>query len=142
MLTEKPGLIEAVRARFAHVDTCPFEGPRVFFENAGGALTLTPWSLAAGPVEPRGMPLPSALASPAVGRALPSALARFRRSGPSSQVWPARFAIFLPQFLIYEYSTVALPVLYCTLPGTRYPVYTVPTPEQSCYAESCIAVEP
>ncbi|MBC01487.1 MAG: nitrogen fixation protein NifS [Rhodobacteraceae bacterium] len=40
MLTEKPGLIEAVRARFAHVDTCPFEGPRVFFENAGGALTL------------------------------------------------------------------------------------------------------
>lgn len=40
MLTEKPGLIEAVRERFAHVDTCPFEGPRVFFENAGGALTL------------------------------------------------------------------------------------------------------
>lgn len=40
MLTEKPGLMEAVRGRFAHVDTCPFEGPRVFFENAGGALTL------------------------------------------------------------------------------------------------------
>ncbi|MHA7886355.1 MULTISPECIES: aminotransferase class V-fold PLP-dependent enzyme [Roseicyclus] len=40
MLTEKPGLMEAVRGRFAHVDTCPFEGPRIFFENAGGALTL------------------------------------------------------------------------------------------------------
>lgn len=32
--------MDAVRARFAHVDTCPFEGPRIFFENAGGALTL------------------------------------------------------------------------------------------------------
>jgi selenocysteine lyase/cysteine desulfurase len=40
MLTEKPGLLDEVRGRFAHVDTCPFEGPRVFFENAGGALTL------------------------------------------------------------------------------------------------------
>ena len=40
MLTTIPGLMEAVRARFAHVDNCPFEGPRVFFENAGGALTL------------------------------------------------------------------------------------------------------
>ncbi|MFZ7093101.1 aminotransferase class V-fold PLP-dependent enzyme [Primorskyibacter sp. 2E233] len=29
-----------VRARFAHVETCPFTGPRIFFENAGGALTL------------------------------------------------------------------------------------------------------
>ncbi|MEM9426342.1 MAG: aminotransferase class V-fold PLP-dependent enzyme [Pseudomonadota bacterium] len=35
-----PDLLSAVRARFAHVETCPFEGPRVFFENAGGALTL------------------------------------------------------------------------------------------------------
>lgn len=35
-----PNLIEDVRAKFAHVDACPFEGPRVFFENAGGALTL------------------------------------------------------------------------------------------------------
>ncbi|MHA6325152.1 aminotransferase class V-fold PLP-dependent enzyme [Roseivivax sp. CAU 1753] len=33
-------LIERVRARFAHVAECPFTGPRVFFENAGGALTL------------------------------------------------------------------------------------------------------
>ena len=40
MLTTIPGLMEAVRSRFAHVDTCPFDGPRVFFENAGGALTL------------------------------------------------------------------------------------------------------
>lgn len=40
MLTTKPGLLDDVRARFAHVSDCPFEGPRVFFENAGGALTL------------------------------------------------------------------------------------------------------
>ncbi len=40
MLTTIPGLMDEVRARFAHVDACPFEGPRVFFENAGGALTL------------------------------------------------------------------------------------------------------
>lgn len=40
MLTTKPDLMDAVRARFAHVSECPFEGPRVFFENAGGALTL------------------------------------------------------------------------------------------------------
>ncbi|WP_171175108.1 aminotransferase class V-fold PLP-dependent enzyme [Ruegeria sp. HKCCD8929] len=40
MLHETPGLIEAIRDRFAHVDACPFHGPRIFFENAGGALTL------------------------------------------------------------------------------------------------------
>jgi cysteine desulfurase/selenocysteine lyase len=34
------GLMDEIRSHFAHVDTCPFEGPRVFFENAGGALTL------------------------------------------------------------------------------------------------------
>ena len=33
-------LLAEVRARFAHVDACPFAGPRAFFENAGGALTL------------------------------------------------------------------------------------------------------
>ena len=33
-------LLEEIRNRFAHVDSCPFSGPRVFFENAGGALTL------------------------------------------------------------------------------------------------------
>jgi cysteine desulfurase / selenocysteine lyase len=35
-----PELLQAVRERFAHVDTCPFSGPRIFFENAGGALHL------------------------------------------------------------------------------------------------------
>ncbi len=33
-------LMNEIRARFAHVDECPFAGPRIFFENAGGALTL------------------------------------------------------------------------------------------------------
>lgn len=35
-----PDLMTSIRARFAHVDACPVTGPRVFFENAGGALTL------------------------------------------------------------------------------------------------------
>ncbi len=35
-----PELMEDIRDRFAHVEACPFEGKRVFFENAGGALTL------------------------------------------------------------------------------------------------------
>lgn len=36
-----PGeLLSQVRERFLHVDTCPFSGKRVFFENAGGSLTL------------------------------------------------------------------------------------------------------
>lgn len=33
-------LMNQVRDRFCHVDTCPYQGPRIFFENAGGALTL------------------------------------------------------------------------------------------------------
>lgn len=33
-------LLTDIRARFAHVASCPFSGPRIFFENAGGALTL------------------------------------------------------------------------------------------------------
>jgi selenocysteine lyase/cysteine desulfurase len=33
-------LLDQIRDRFAHVETCPFQGPRIFFENAGGALTL------------------------------------------------------------------------------------------------------
>ena len=33
-------LLDDIRSRFAQVDTCPQQGPRVFFENAGGALTL------------------------------------------------------------------------------------------------------
>jgi len=40
MLGRDAGLIDEVRARFAHVAECPFTGPRIFFENAGGALTL------------------------------------------------------------------------------------------------------
>jgi len=40
MFDRHPGLIDAIRDRFAHVDTCPVQGDRVFFENAGGALTL------------------------------------------------------------------------------------------------------
>lgn len=35
-----PALLSEIRSKFAHVDACPFQGPRVFFENAGGALTL------------------------------------------------------------------------------------------------------
>ncbi len=33
-------LMDEVRDRFCQVDSCPDQGPRVFFENAGGALTL------------------------------------------------------------------------------------------------------
>ena len=40
MIADKPGLMDDIRNRFAHVDTCPFEGPRIYFENAGGALHL------------------------------------------------------------------------------------------------------
>ncbi len=35
-----PELLTEVRSKFAHVEACPFQGERVFFENAGGALTL------------------------------------------------------------------------------------------------------
>ena len=35
-----PALLSEIREKFAHVDSCPFQGSRVFFENAGGALTL------------------------------------------------------------------------------------------------------
>ncbi|KIC27179.1 NifS, partial [Leisingera sp. ANG-M6] len=40
MIQDNPALIDAIRSRFAHVDSCPFQGERIFFENAGGALTL------------------------------------------------------------------------------------------------------
>lgn len=33
-------LLTRIRDRFAHVESDPFQGERVFFENAGGALTL------------------------------------------------------------------------------------------------------
>lgn len=39
-MLHSPETLEKVRARFAHVDSCPLTGDRVFFENAGGALTL------------------------------------------------------------------------------------------------------
>lgn len=41
MFDTVPGLLDNIRARFAHVEHCPFQGERVFFENAGGALTLS-----------------------------------------------------------------------------------------------------
>lgn len=40
MLETQPDLMDEIRDRFAHVDACPVTGDRVFFENAGGALTL------------------------------------------------------------------------------------------------------
>ncbi|MBG6156354.1 selenocysteine lyase/cysteine desulfurase [Labrenzia sp. EL_159] len=40
MIQNDTALIAAIRDRFAHVDSCPFQGSRIFFENAGGALTL------------------------------------------------------------------------------------------------------
>ncbi|MDH3218412.1 MAG: aminotransferase class V-fold PLP-dependent enzyme [Gammaproteobacteria bacterium] len=33
-------LMKQIRDRFCYVDTCPYQGPRIFFENAGGSLTL------------------------------------------------------------------------------------------------------
>ena len=33
-------LLQKIRARFAQIDQCPIQGKRIFFENAGGALTL------------------------------------------------------------------------------------------------------
>jgi selenocysteine lyase/cysteine desulfurase len=35
-----PDVLAEVRDRFHHVDSCPYSGPRAFFENAGGSLTL------------------------------------------------------------------------------------------------------
>ncbi|MEO0937593.1 MAG: aminotransferase class V-fold PLP-dependent enzyme [Pseudomonadota bacterium] len=40
MLETNTALFAEVRNRFAHVDACPISGKRIFFENAGGALTL------------------------------------------------------------------------------------------------------
>ena len=33
-------LLDDIRGHFAQIDRCPLQGSRVFFENAGGALTL------------------------------------------------------------------------------------------------------
>ncbi|WP_050526192.1 aminotransferase class V-fold PLP-dependent enzyme [Pseudorhodobacter aquimaris] len=40
MIENQTGLLDEIRSRFAHVTTCPIEGERIFFENAGGSLTL------------------------------------------------------------------------------------------------------
>ena len=40
MIEQRQGLMEAIREKFMHVDKCPFEGERIFFENAGGSLRL------------------------------------------------------------------------------------------------------
>ena len=33
-------IIKNIREKFAHVEDCPYSGKRIFFENAGGSLTL------------------------------------------------------------------------------------------------------
>ena len=40
MIEQQQGLIESIREKFMHVEECPFEGRRIFFENAGGSLRL------------------------------------------------------------------------------------------------------
>lgn len=40
MIQDDLSLIAAIRDRFAHVESCPFAGRRIYFENGGGALTL------------------------------------------------------------------------------------------------------
>ncbi|MGY9015450.1 MAG: aminotransferase class V-fold PLP-dependent enzyme, partial [Rhodospirillales bacterium] len=40
MFKINPELLSEIRDRFEHVEHCPYQGTRVFFENAGGALTL------------------------------------------------------------------------------------------------------
>ena len=39
-MTFQPELLTAIRDRFHYADVCPIQGPRAFFENAGGSLTL------------------------------------------------------------------------------------------------------
>jgi len=39
-VTFDPELLTTIRDRFHHADVCPIQGPRAFFENAGGSLTL------------------------------------------------------------------------------------------------------
>ena len=41
MTTISADLLENIRGQFAQIESCPVQGPRVFFENAGGALTLS-----------------------------------------------------------------------------------------------------
>lgn len=35
-----PEILDNIRSKFAQIDQCPEQGQRIFFENAGGALTL------------------------------------------------------------------------------------------------------
>ncbi len=39
-MTFSPEFLTTIRDRFHHADVCPVQGPRAFFENAGGSLTL------------------------------------------------------------------------------------------------------
>lgn len=39
-MTFDSALLTEIRDRFHHADVCPIQGPRAFFENAGGSLTL------------------------------------------------------------------------------------------------------
>jgi len=39
-MTFSPEMLTAIRDKFHHTDACPIQGPRAFFENAGGSLTL------------------------------------------------------------------------------------------------------
>ncbi len=39
-MTFDTALLTEIRDRFHHADACPIQGPRAFFENAGGSLTL------------------------------------------------------------------------------------------------------
>ena len=40
MTDKSPQLVTQIRDKFLNVDNCPVSGKRIFFENAGGALTL------------------------------------------------------------------------------------------------------
>ena len=40
MYTDNDAIMNSIRAKFKHVEVCPYQGKRIFFENAGGALTL------------------------------------------------------------------------------------------------------
>ncbi len=40
MIKDNALLINVIRDQFANIDSCPIGGPRVYFENGGGALTL------------------------------------------------------------------------------------------------------
>ena len=39
-IIKEKDLIKEIREKFCHVEECPYSGKRIFFENAGGSLTL------------------------------------------------------------------------------------------------------